>query len=86
MNMNMVDKTVYMTMTYDVIDGALPSGWKDIKVIWFDAAQCGLSEVAPYKQAGKFTIPTRAWTPNFEGDIIGVGAHVRSCLFVSSCK
>ncbi|KAE9986781.1 hypothetical protein EG328_004799 [Venturia inaequalis] len=76
MNMNMEDKTVYMTMTYDVIDGALPSGWKDIKVVWFDAAQCGTSEVSAYKQTGKYTIPTRAWTPNFEGDIIGVGAHV----------
>ncbi|TID27629.1 Diphthamide biosynthesis protein 2 [Venturia nashicola] len=76
MNMNMVDKTVYMTMTYDVIDGALPSGWRDIKVVWFDAAQCGTSEVSAYKQTGKYTIPTRPWTPNFDGDIIGVGAHV----------
>lgn len=33
--MNMVDKTVYLTMTYDVIDGAMPSGWKDIKAVWF---------------------------------------------------
>lgn len=81
MNMNMVDKIVYMTMTYDVIEGALPSGWKDIKVVWFDAAQCGTSEVAAYKQTGKYTIPTRPWTPNFDGDIIGVGAHVRFYLF-----
>ena len=39
MNMNMEDKVVYLTMTYDILDGALPTGWKDIKVVWFDANQ-----------------------------------------------
>jgi len=76
MNMNMEDKTVYLTMYYDIIDGPLPAGWKDMKVVWFDANQCGTSEVNPPKQSGQFTIPTRPWKPNFEGEIIGVGAHV----------
>lgn len=56
MNMNMEDKTVFVTMTYDIIDGALPAGWKDVKVVWFDANQCGTSEVNPPKQSGQFLI------------------------------
>jgi hypothetical protein len=54
--MNMDDRTVYLTMTYDVIDGPLPAGWMDIKPVWFDANQCGTSEVNPPKQNGQFTI------------------------------
>jgi hypothetical protein len=50
------DKTVYLTMTYDIIDGPLPAGWRDIKPVWFDANQCGTSEVSPPKQNGKFVI------------------------------
>lgn len=76
MNMNMQDKTVYMTMTYDIIDGPLPAGWRDVKVVWFDAAQCGTSEVRPPKQSGSFTISSGKWKPNFEGDILGTGGHV----------
>jgi hypothetical protein len=50
------DKTVYLTMTYDLIDGPLPAGWRDVKPVWFDANQCGTSEVSPPKQSGKFVI------------------------------
>jgi hypothetical protein len=35
MNMNMEDKTVYLTMTYDIIDGPLPAGWQEVKAVWF---------------------------------------------------
>jgi hypothetical protein len=56
MNMNMEDKTVYLTMTYELLEGALPKGWKDIKPVWFDAAQCGTSEVSPPQQSGKFVV------------------------------
>jgi len=76
MNMNMQDKTVYMTMTYDIIDGPLPSGWRDMKVVWFDAAQCGTSEVRPPKQSGQFSISSGKWKPNFDGEVIGTGGHV----------
>lgn len=62
MNMNMDDKTVYLTMTYDVVDGPLPAGWQDIKPVWFDANQCGTSEVHPPKESGQFTL-TRLVSP-----------------------
>jgi hypothetical protein len=70
------DKTVYLTMTYDLVDGPLPAGWKDVKVVWFDANQCGTSEVNPPQQSGKFVISSGTWKPNFEGEILGVGGHL----------
>jgi hypothetical protein len=76
MNMNAEDKTVYLTMTYDFLEGPLPSGWDDVKVVWFDANQCGTSEVRPPKQNGQFTISSYKWTPNFTGKILGVGGHL----------
>jgi hypothetical protein len=76
MNMNMEDKVVYMTMTYDVLDGALPAGWRDIKVVWFDANQCGTSEIKPKSQNGKYTITSGTWKPNFNGENMGVGGHL----------
>lgn len=32
MNMNMEDKVVYLTMTYDILEGPLPGGWENVKV------------------------------------------------------
>jgi hypothetical protein len=74
--MNMDDRTVYLTMTYDILEGGLPAGWMDIKPVWFDAAQCGTSEVSPPKQSGQFTITSGTWVPNFDGEVIGVGGHL----------
>jgi hypothetical protein len=76
MNMNMEDKTVFMTMTYDFIEGPLPAGWDEVKVVWFDVNQCGTSEVKPLKQTGSFTITSQRWVPNFAGKILGVGGHL----------
>jgi hypothetical protein len=76
MNMNMEDRIVYVTMTYDIIDGPLPEGWLDLKPVWFDVDQCGMSEVHAPKANGSFAISSKPWTPNFEGDIVGLGAHL----------
>jgi hypothetical protein len=76
MNMNMEDVVVYMTMSYDYVDGPLPAGWRDIKTVWFDANQCGSSEVNPPQQNGKFVIDSGRWVPNFDGEIIGVAGHL----------
>jgi len=76
MNINTEDKTVYMTMYYDYFEGALPSGWKNVRVIWLDANQCGTSEVWPPKQSGSFSVASSRYTAGFEGDVLGLGAHV----------
>lgn len=51
MNQTPEDKTVYMTMTYEVVPG---HPFKDdVKIVWFDVRQCGTSEVNPPKGQGK---------------------------------
>lgn len=76
MNMNMDDRTVYLTITYDLIDGPLPKGWGNLKPVWFDVDQCGMSEVPATSQDGKYTLTAKPWTPNFEGEVIGMGSHL----------
>jgi hypothetical protein len=76
MNMNMEDKVVYMTMTYDYIDGPLPANWTETKSVWLDAASCGTSEVRPRQQTGKFSIQSNPWKPNFEGRILSSIGHL----------
>jgi hypothetical protein len=63
-------------MTYDFIDGPLPADYLDLKPIWFDANQCGLSEVKALKNNGSFVLPAEPWYPNFEGDMIALGGHL----------
>jgi hypothetical protein len=76
MNMSMEDKIVYLTVTYEYLDGPPRAGWMDIKPVWLDIDQCGMSEVHPPQQSGKFTLTSKPWQPNFEGIIGGVGGHV----------
>src|ERR1700742_1371485 len=60
MNMNMVDSEVYLTVTYDIIDGPLPQGWKEVKPVYLDANQC-VSEVESPKGQSKFSIQSKPW-------------------------
>jgi hypothetical protein len=76
MNMNGEDKEVYMTMTYDYLDGELPAGWEQTKTVWLDVASCMTSEVGAPQQTGSFEIKSRPWTPNFEGRIIDAIGHL----------
>jgi len=76
MNMNMEDKHVWITMTYDILDGALPSGWSDVKTIFLDADSCGTSEIKSPPGKQKFEVPSKPWKPNFEGRIIDSIGHL----------
>jgi hypothetical protein len=62
-------------MTYDVVKGH-PAGIDNIKVVWFDVAQCGASEVLPMAQTGKWEIAAKSWEPTFEGEIIAAAGHL----------
>lgn len=70
MNEGMEDKTLYLTMTYDYVEGQ-PAGFDDVRVIWFDIDQCGLSEVVPNasQQSGKFAISGVPWTTTVDGEV-----------------
>ncbi|TID27951.1 Diphthamide biosynthesis protein 2 [Venturia nashicola] len=75
MNENMKDELVYLTISYDYVPGR-PAGFDDMKPVWFDAAQCGTSEVKAPKQSGNFTVTAPKWVANFEGDILGSAGHL----------
>jgi hypothetical protein len=74
MNENKEDKIVYMTMTYDFIDGR-PEGFSNFRSIWLDVAQCGTSEIRPPKESGTFAV-SQDWTANLNADILGAGGHL----------
>ncbi|KAF2418971.1 hypothetical protein EJ08DRAFT_702936 [Tothia fuscella] len=76
MNMNMNDASVYITMTYDIIDGALPAGWSEVKTVYLDANACKSSEVPSPKGKTQFQIQSKPWKPNVEGVIIDSMGHL----------
>lgn len=76
MNMNKETQQVWMTMTYEYLDGPLPAGWKDIKPVWLDIDQCSISEVPSPQDKMKFAVSSTPWTPSFEGQIVAVGGHM----------
>lgn len=75
MNENKEDKTVYMTITYDYVEGH-PKEFEEFKSVWFDAAQCGTSEVAPPQGKTQFTIGPVDWIANLDAEIMGAGGHL----------
>src|ERR1700761_3937597 len=75
MNMNPGSKTVYLTMYYDYVDGH-PSNFHEIKPVWFDAAQCGTSEVSGRSPSSKFDFRASPWIANFEGEVLHAGGHL----------
>jgi hypothetical protein len=75
MNMNPGAKTVYLVMYYDYLDGR-PSGFRELKPVWFDVAQCGISEVSGRTAGSKFEIRATPWTANFNGEIFAAGGHL----------
>jgi hypothetical protein len=76
MNMNMDDRVVYLTMTYDFIDGKLPTGYQNIKPVWLDVDQCGMSEVEAPEGQRQFSVDSKPWTPNIEGNIVSLFGHL----------
>lgn len=73
MNENMDDKTVYMTITYDIVKG---HPFKDnIRVVWFDIRQCGTSEANPPKGKNRFTFEW-TWQATIDAEVIGAIGHL----------
>jgi len=76
MNMNMEKRTVYVSMSYDYLEGELPPNWNQTKTIWLGVDNCRRSEVSPPQQTGSFQIQSEPWIPNFEGKILDTIGHV----------
>jgi len=75
MNMNPGAKTVYLTMYYDYVEGH-PAHFQEVKPVWFDVAQCGISEVGGRTAGAKFDISATPWRANFEGEVLQAGGHL----------
>lgn len=76
MNMNMDDRVVYLTMKYSYLDSPLPQDWINIKPVWLDVDQCAMSEVHADEHKKQFSITSKPWTPNLEGNLINTFAHL----------
>jgi hypothetical protein len=74
MNEKTEERVVYLTMTYDYVEGR-PEGFSNFRTIWLDVAQCGTSEVRAPVQSGKFNV-SQLWTANLNADILGGGGHL----------
>jgi hypothetical protein len=75
MNMNPAAKTVYLTMYYDYVEGH-PANFQEVKPVWFDVAQCGISEVNGRTPGAKFNIRASPWKANFNGEVLQAGGHL----------
>lgn len=77
MNMAMKEKTLYITIIYDYVQGH-PANFSDIKPVWFDAGLCSkeMSEVPAPVQTGNFTIVAKPWTSTLDGAIMGITGHL----------
>jgi hypothetical protein len=62
-------------MYYDYVDGH-PSHFQEVKPVWFDVAQCGISEVSGHTPGSKFDISASPWSANIEGEVLQAGGHL----------
>jgi hypothetical protein len=72
MNMEMQDKTIYVVIKYDYVEGK-PSGMSEVQPIWLDVDQCGFSEAKAKSQNGAYTISSAPWRATINGEILGMG-------------
>jgi hypothetical protein len=75
MNMNVPATPAIITIEYEYIEGK-PEGWSSVKPVWLDADNCKTSEVPVPNGEKIFSVATPEWKANFEGDILGMGAHL----------
>jgi hypothetical protein len=72
MNMNKQDSTLYVVITYDIIEGT-PAGMSQIKPIWLDVDQCGFSETRARSQTGSYSVSSTSWRANVDGELLVMG-------------
>jgi hypothetical protein len=74
MNTNSQRKSVYLTITFEYINGK-PKGFDDIRPVWFDVDQCGVSDVRA-KSSNSYVLNARTWHANFNGKVVGMAGHL----------
>jgi hypothetical protein len=73
MNENTAATAVRIKLNYEYLPGTTP-GIKNVKPLWFDANQCGVSEVPA--QTGKYSIASGNWSSTVRGTLLGGGGHL----------
>jgi hypothetical protein len=71
MNTTPLDHEVFLTVTYDIVDGH-PEGWSHLRPVWLDIAQCGTSEIVPDTTGSKFSVKY-SWESDQDGEVFGLG-------------
>jgi hypothetical protein len=72
MNMRKEDSTLYVVITYDIIEG-IPAGMSEIKPVWLDVDQCGFSEAKAKSQTGSYNVASAPWRANVDGELLVMG-------------
>jgi hypothetical protein len=73
MNMNKEDSTLFVVITYDIIEGARAASLGEIKPIWLDVDQCGFSEAKAKSQTGSYSVTAVPWSASVTGEVIVMG-------------
>jgi hypothetical protein len=74
MNENKEDATAWITITWDYVEGYPFKD--DVKVVWFDARQCGTSEVNPPVGQSRFQIGW-TWNSTVDAEVLGIGGSYK---------
>lgn len=82
MNTDPTDKEVFLTVTYDIVDGH-PEGWSHLHPVWLDIQQCGTSEVIPDSKGSQFSVKYQ-WESDIDGEIFGMGGKIVQPMVVIS--
>ena len=73
MNLDRVEKTVYLTIDWEYIAGPRPADFKIAKAMWLDVTGCGISSAFAPAGRTSFTLTMTPWTATFSGEMLGVG-------------
>jgi len=76
MNMNKNPITVYLTLTYEYMDGPPKEGWMQTKAVWFDVTGCFKASEQKPPKTPQFTLKSAVWKSSLEGQLISIGGHL----------
>jgi hypothetical protein len=72
MNMDPIDKPVYVTIDYEFMPGAPAPGWMNTKALWLDVTDCGSSDTDAVNDAA-FMLSSNPWKSTVAGTMLSVG-------------
>jgi hypothetical protein len=77
MNMRPQPVRLFVTYTYEYLEGIPPAGWLNIKPVWVDVGNCSHAAV-PVQKGPTFNLTGRTWISYIEGPMLGASGHVHN--------